>query len=95
MSRAAEIEAKRILGEYRRLVLLGKVRVPLAEGRKLVGPDCAFHLYFRHAAQMASTTGGVGRKGRATRANAPGSGHGVRPRPRRRRPRRRRTGRCR
>jgi hypothetical protein len=25
------------------------VLVPLAEGRRLVGPDTAFHLYFRHA----------------------------------------------
>ncbi len=50
MTRAAELEACRILARYRRLVLLGKARVPLAEARRLVGPDCAFHLYFRHAA---------------------------------------------
>lgn len=95
MSRAAEIEARRILGEYRRLVLLGKVRVPLAEGRRLVGPDCAFHLYFRHAAQVAPATAGAGRKSRAARADASGSGHRVPPRSRRRRPRRRPTGRSR
>ena len=40
---------QRILGQYKRLVLLGKARLPLAEGRRLVGPDTAFHLYFRHA----------------------------------------------
>jgi hypothetical protein len=39
----------RILSGYRRLVLLGKARLPLAEARRLVGPDCAYHLYFRHA----------------------------------------------
>jgi hypothetical protein len=47
--RSAELEALRILRDYRRLVLLGRVRLPLAEARRLVGPDCAFHLYFRHA----------------------------------------------
>ena len=47
--RSAEIEALRILREYRRLVLLGRVRLPLAEARRLVGPDCAFHLYSRRA----------------------------------------------
>jgi hypothetical protein len=40
-------ETLRILGKYKRLVLLGKVRLPLAEARRLVGPDCAFHLYSR------------------------------------------------
>jgi hypothetical protein len=44
-----DLEALRILGRYKRLVLLGKARVPLEEGRRLVGPDTAFHLYFRHA----------------------------------------------
>jgi hypothetical protein len=37
------------LARYRKLVLLGKARLPLAEARRLVGPDCAYHLYFRHA----------------------------------------------
>ncbi|HVQ30872.1 MAG TPA: hypothetical protein VMV21_14880 [Vicinamibacteria bacterium] len=45
----ASAEATRILSLYRRLILLGKVRLPFAEARKLVGPDCAYHLYFRHA----------------------------------------------
>ena len=45
----ADAEVTRILSLYRRLVLLGKVRLPFAESRKLVGPDCAYHLYFRHA----------------------------------------------
>ncbi len=49
MARAEDIDAQRILGRYKRLVLLGKARLPLAEGRRLVGPDTAFHLYFRHA----------------------------------------------
>jgi hypothetical protein len=47
-TRAAERDVARILGQYKRLVLLGKVRLPLAAARRLVGPDCAYHLYFRH-----------------------------------------------
>jgi hypothetical protein len=42
-------EALRILSQYKRLVLLGKVRLPLAAARRLVGPDCAYHLYGRTA----------------------------------------------
>jgi hypothetical protein len=32
------------------MVLLGRARLPLDAARRLVGPDCAYHLYFRHAA---------------------------------------------
>jgi hypothetical protein len=53
VTRATDLEARRILARYRRLVLLGKARIPLAEARRLVGPDCAFHLYFRHAGAAA------------------------------------------
>jgi hypothetical protein len=56
MSRAADLEARRILARYRKLVLLGKARLPLAEARRLVGPDCAFHLYFRHSGGRATRT---------------------------------------
>jgi len=54
MTRSEDAEARRTLSLYRRLVLLGKVRLPLAEARRLVGPDCAYHLYFRHARRRAS-----------------------------------------
>jgi hypothetical protein len=30
---------------YRSVILRGKVRLPLEAAKKLVGPDCAFHLY--------------------------------------------------
>jgi hypothetical protein len=30
---------------YRSLILQGKARISLDAARKLVGPDCAFHLY--------------------------------------------------
>jgi hypothetical protein len=43
----------RILSQYKRLVLLGNARLPFAEARRLVGPDCAYHLYFRHASLAA------------------------------------------
>jgi hypothetical protein len=52
-----DLEAMRILGRYKRLVLLGRAQVPLEEGRRLVGPDTAFHLYFRHAAAPAARRG--------------------------------------
>ncbi len=48
-SRQEQLETSRILGRYKRVVLLGRARLPLEAGRRLVGPDCAFHLYFRHA----------------------------------------------
>ncbi len=46
---SGDLEAQRIKSLYRRLVLLGKARLPLGAARQLVGPDCAYHLYFRHA----------------------------------------------
>ncbi len=49
MARPDDADVQRILSQYKRLVLLGKAKLPLAEGRRLVGPDTAFHLYFRHA----------------------------------------------
>ena len=48
------LEALRILGRYRRLVLLGRAKLPFDAARRLVGPDCAYHLYFRHAAAPAA-----------------------------------------
>ena len=63
MTRSETAAARRTLGVYRRLVLLGKVSLPLAEARKLVGPDCAYHLYFRHEGRLGSRSG-RGRRGR-------------------------------
>jgi hypothetical protein len=64
MSRSEDADVLRILSQYKRLVLLGKARLPLAEARRLVGPDCAYHLYFRHRAAPARPPV---RRGRATR----------------------------
>jgi hypothetical protein len=37
------------LARYKRLILLGKISLPLEDAKRIVGPDCAYHLYFRHA----------------------------------------------
>jgi hypothetical protein len=37
----------RIQSQVKRLVLLGQLRLPLSVARRIVGPDCAFHLYAR------------------------------------------------
>jgi hypothetical protein len=39
-------EAMRVKYLYRALLLKGKINLPLESARKLVGPDCAYHLYF-------------------------------------------------
>ncbi|KJR40199.1 hypothetical protein MCHI_003903 [Candidatus Magnetoovum chiemensis] len=30
---------------YRRLIISGKVKIPYKAAARLVGPDCAYHLY--------------------------------------------------
>jgi hypothetical protein len=42
-SDAAEILRKRY--KYRRLILSGKLKLPHTAAAKLLGPDCAYHLY--------------------------------------------------
>jgi hypothetical protein len=41
-------DALRLRYHYRRLILLGRAVLPLEMARRIVGPDCAYHLYFRH-----------------------------------------------
>jgi hypothetical protein len=38
-------EGTRIRYLYRSLILRGRVKVSLEAARRLVGPDCAYHLY--------------------------------------------------
>jgi hypothetical protein len=38
-------EEIRIRYLYRDLVLRGRIKLPLEAARKIVGPDCAYHLY--------------------------------------------------
>jgi hypothetical protein len=49
MARSDRTDSALTLARYRRLILLGKASLPLEEARRIVGPDCAYHLYFRHA----------------------------------------------
>jgi hypothetical protein len=42
-----QAETLRIQSQLKRLVLLGHLRLPLGVARRIVGPDCAFHLYAR------------------------------------------------
>ena len=46
MNERAELIAKQYA--YRRLIMRGKVSLPRKAAVKLVGPDCAYHLYGRH-----------------------------------------------
>lgn len=57
MTRSEAASARGTLSKYRRMVLLGKAELPLAEARKLLGPDCAYHLYFRHARPLKAASG--------------------------------------
>jgi hypothetical protein len=38
-------EEIRLRYQYRNLILSGKIRLSLESARRLVGPDCAYHLY--------------------------------------------------
>jgi len=62
MTRREEIEARRILARYRRLILLGSTRLPLEQARRILGPDCAYHLYFRTARARSRSRRGTGRR---------------------------------
>ena len=55
------------LARYKRLILLGKTALPLEEARRLVGPDCAYHLYFRHAGESPDAEGRQSRPGLSRR----------------------------
>ncbi len=41
-------ESIRIRYKYRRMVIRGEIKVPHEVAVKLVGPDCAYHLYREH-----------------------------------------------
>lgn len=48
-----EAEIARLQYKYRRLILEGKTSLPPEEAAKLVGPDCAYHLYFALSGRRA------------------------------------------
>lgn len=39
-------ELMRLRYKYRRLLMEGRIRLPLEGAVRLMGPDCAYHLYF-------------------------------------------------
>ena len=45
--KTGKAEAMRKRYQYRRLILTGKARLPQRTAAKLIGPDCAYHLYSR------------------------------------------------
>jgi hypothetical protein len=55
------------------MILMGRVRVPLEEARRLVGPDCAYHLYYRHTGEDAGKHDRQSRRGTGRRP--PGRRH--------------------
>jgi hypothetical protein len=67
VSRRDERDSRRTLERYKRLILLGKVSLPLEEARRIVGPDCAYHLYFRHRDGGASIEESAPRRARRRR----------------------------
>ena len=62
MARSDRVTAALTLSRYKRLILMCKVSLPLEGARRIVGPDCAYHLYFRHADEGAVREGGTHRK---------------------------------
>jgi hypothetical protein len=45
MNREEAQESMRIRYKYRELILKKKIRLPLSKAARLIGPDCAYHLY--------------------------------------------------
>jgi hypothetical protein len=67
MSRSEMLEAIRILSRYKRMVLLGQARLPIEAARRLIGPDCAYHLYFRATPPRPARTGSTQARQQASR----------------------------
>ena len=67
MARGDETRGALTLARYKRLILLGQASLPLEVARRIVGPDCAYHLYFRHAGEGGQERRPKRRRKRATR----------------------------
>ena len=52
---------------YRKLILEGKAKLSFESAKKLVGPDCAFHLYSFEYSKSTKKSAAAGRK----RKNSP------------------------
>jgi hypothetical protein len=51
-----EAEISRLKYKYRRLILEGKISIAPEDAVKLIGPDCAYHLYFTLAGRGRKTS---------------------------------------
>jgi hypothetical protein len=67
MTRGDATRGALTLARYKRLILLGQASLPLEVARRIVGPDCAYHLYFRHAGESGQERRPKRRRKRATR----------------------------
>jgi hypothetical protein len=47
-TRAEQAQILRKQYQYRRLILSGRTQLPRKSAVRLVGPDCAYHLYRHH-----------------------------------------------
>jgi hypothetical protein len=50
--------ALRRMYSYKRMILRGRIRLPHRSARRLIGPDCAYHLYHRHKASDNESNAG-------------------------------------
>jgi hypothetical protein len=47
---------------YRKMILMGKAKVSFETARRLVGPDCAYHLYGTMSGRRRTSNKKAGRK---------------------------------
>lgn len=47
-------ERLRLKYKYRKLILTGRLDLPHEEAARLIGPDCAYHLYSRAKGRISS-----------------------------------------
>jgi len=73
MVRTNEIDGFRTLARYKRLILLGKASLPLEVARRIVGPDCAYHLYFRSSSARSGNFARISAMPTPSAARAMGS----------------------
>jgi len=45
MNKSKKSEITRLKYKYRRLIMTGKIKLPHKKAARLIGPDCAYHLY--------------------------------------------------
>jgi hypothetical protein len=45
MIKSEKADLIRLKYKYRRLIMTGKMKLPPGKAARLIGPDCAYHLY--------------------------------------------------